>query len=849
MALGQLFAQKLVLDGSWKGLSVYDEKKNSGKGLPTELITGIAPVPENSVFKDVNFDDNNWKTLDAINSLKLGDNVIKEKVFWLRKTFFIGDDYKKLLNANGAISLHLKGFGLPVCYLNGVDIGKQVKEDGEEREILLKTDLIKWNANNTLAIRLSYSLSLNGKEFPFVTQASSDLLFVFENRKESNSTFFIQNRSAKEVYATLETTYYRFDNTFIIKNSARNILLNSGINHIEIDFPTTTGYIKAKCSLNIPVYQLTKEWYLSKGIDSIVYHPKKAAFKSEIPLKYESLPWNNQKIQGWLGERLQLNTTVRLENVDVDGLIGGYLNQPGVHPWIGEHAGKFLDAACNAYNYKHNARLKLMIDKVAQNVIASQKEDGYLGTYVLDKHWTSWDVWSHKYNLVGLMNYYQTSGYQPALTACKRIGDLLCKTFGNNPGQLDLINSGTHVGMAATSVLDPMVDLYQLTEEQKYLDFCKYILRAYDQANGPKIISTLKATGRVDKVANAKAYEMLSNFVGIVKFSKVTGDEELLDFMQNAWADIVKNRMYITGTASSYEMFQDDHNLPAAPDDHMGEGCVTTTWMQFNYQLFQITGNIKYLDELERTALNHATGAENPHTGCVSYYTSLMGAKPYGCNITCCLSSVPRGISMIPLFTNGMMDKKPVFLLYQSGTLTTDVNGKEIQFSTESGFPVEGNAKIMVTTSSPVNLPVLFRKPYWAKDFVLKVNGKAVKAEGQDCVTVQRTWNNNDKIEISCNIPLIKLDGGKSYPDCVALQKGSRVLSLDKQLNNIDAKDVVLPSDIQLTSDSSTLPKDWIGGCAFSTTVQVHGKSEKLIFVPFADAGQNGSEVTTWLKK
>src|SRR6185437_11063484 len=75
----------------------------------------------------------------------------------------------------------------------------------------------------------------------------------------------------------------------------------------------------------------------------------------------------------------------------------------------------------------------------------------------LKSKWTGWDVWSHKYNLYGLLAYYTTTGYQPALEACKRIGNLLCETFGNKPGQRDIILAGEHVGMAATSVLDPMV--------------------------------------------------------------------------------------------------------------------------------------------------------------------------------------------------------------------------------------------------------------------------------------------------------------------------------------------------------------------------------------------------------
>ena len=51
--------------------------------------------------------------------------------------------------------------------------------------------------------------------------------------------------------------------------------------------------------------------------------------------------------------------------------------------------------------------------------------------------------------------------------------------------------------MAATSVLEPMVNLYRYTGDRKYLDFCEYLVRSWDQPNGPKIVASLLATDSV----------------------------------------------------------------------------------------------------------------------------------------------------------------------------------------------------------------------------------------------------------------------------------------------------------------------------------------------------------------
>ncbi len=345
---------------------------------------------------------------------------------------------------------------------------------------------------------------------------------------------------------------------------------------------------------------------------------------------------------------------------------------------------------------------------------------------------------------------------------------------------------------------------------------------------------------------------MLSNIVGITKLYRITNDNQFLKPALAAWNDIVANRVYITGTTSSFEHFHDDQELPAGRDSNMGEGCVTTTWVQFNYQLFSIFGEMKYLDEIERSIVNHLTGAENPQTGGVSYYTPLMGAKPYGTSITCCMSSVPRAIAMIPLFVNGEIDHNPAFFLYQPGDYKTTLNGAKtsVEFKTETSFPGNGNIRIIVNPEKSAKFKVLFRKPYWAKNFVLKVNNKEQNISATDLVSIERLWKMGDQVEISFDLPVKVLDGGISYPNRIALQRGPQVLVFDQALNSIRAEDIsVSPESMELVEVNSALPKNWVGTQAYQLNAIVNGNTDKIILVPFADAGQTGGEITTWLKK
>src|SRR5579884_3454200 len=158
-----------------------------------------------------------------------------------------------------------------------------------------------------------------------------------------------------------------------------------------------------------------------------------------VPDRFIPAPFESQQISGMLGERMRINLEKRLLRLDEKRVLAGFQHRPGEQDWIGEHAGKFLHAAVNTWLYTHDSRMKALMDRVARELIAAQLPDGYLGTYTEDQRWTSWDVWVHKYDLIGLLSYYQATGYQPALDTSRRIGDLLRRTFGTGPGQRDII--------------------------------------------------------------------------------------------------------------------------------------------------------------------------------------------------------------------------------------------------------------------------------------------------------------------------------------------------------------------------------------------------------------------------
>lgn len=575
-----------------------------------------------------------------------------------------------------------------------------------------------------------------------------------------------------------------------------------------------------------------------------------------VPDSY--VPAHYQEIDGYLGYRLGVNLERRLLRIDSATILSGVERRPGAQTWIGEHVGKFLFSAAKTYAYSHDARLRALMDAVARTYIGCQLPDGYLGTYLEKDRWTAWDVWAHKYAIIGLLNYYSVTGYAPALRAAENAADLICRTFGDSAGKKDLMPAGEHDGLAPGSILEPMVDLYRYTGNPKYLAFCRYILRAYEQPDGPRIVSQIERYGDVTKVGDAKAYEMLSCFLGILKYYKLTGEERYWKVLQEAWLDIVEHRLYITGTASDHEIFRPAGSLRATNADEMGEGCVTVTWVQFNLGLLKMTGKLRYAEEVERSLYNHLLAAENPETGCVSYYTALQGAKPYRCDqgYSCCLSSVPRGISLIPEMIEGTIGGRFSVLMYETGAALARIrmqDGSELALAVRCSttFPMAGEARLDIEPEKECAFPINLRVPGWAENFSATVGDQTFSGQKDGWLTIRRTWKPGDRVVIHFGLPVRVLKGGDSYPGAVAIQRGPQVLAIDKGLNpRLDSLGTVrFIAGAGLSEATRVLPADLEWKEAFYMEATVKNELQTVVLVPFAEAGQTTAPVAVWIAR
>jgi DUF1680 family protein len=167
---------------------------------------------------------------------------------------------------------------------------------------------------------------------------------------------------------------------------------------------------------------------------------------------------------------------------------------------------------------------------------------GYLGTQKELGYKGNWDVWGRKYTLLGLLDCYARTGDVKDLAAAQAVADHLMRELPAD-GKPCIVDVGQWNGMAASSIIEPLVKLYFATGEKKYLDYAASIPASWETEGGPKLISKAMAGMPVydmfpGPVANpqgygdygkSKSYEMMSCYDGLIELYRAAGKAEYLE--------------------------------------------------------------------------------------------------------------------------------------------------------------------------------------------------------------------------------------------------------------------------------------------------------------------------------
>lgn len=349
--------------------------------------------------------------------------------------------------------------------------------------------------------------------------------------------------------------------------------------------------------------------------------------------------------------------------------------------WRSEFWGKLMLSAVRCCRYKNDNVLKEELRKSCYKMLSLQREDGYLSTYrnsdnlypvdvvksALYSGWEAnycWNVWGMKYTLWALIEAYEYMQDEKILAGAVKLADWIVAKFKADGTRVK--DSGVMDGMPSSSILKPMLVLYRITADEKYLQFGKNIVKEWsrDDDERPNLlnnalsgVSVAEWYGISSKKLNEghdlgadwvpKAYEMTSCFDGILELYRITGEEVLLEASKAFYEILLKHESNILGSVGYCERYQNAADYA----DSATEICDVLHWMRLCYELFRITGDVKYMHSFEKAFVNayiagvYADGKNGAFfvRSAGRHFTALPQCETKYQH--CCLNNVGRGFT------------------------------------------------------------------------------------------------------------------------------------------------------------------------------------------------------------
>jgi uncharacterized protein len=584
------------------------------------------------------------------------------------------------------------------------------------------------------------------------------------------------------------------------------------------------------------------------------------------------LPAASTKIEGYLGDRIDLCISQRIKALDFDQFVEPFRHRNETHLWQGEFFGKLMQAAIASYGYNHDPEMLARINKAFRDFIATQSKDGYIGNYADSARLLQWDVWCRKYSLLSLISYYDLTGDKTALKAATKLAGYTLSQIG--PGKADIVKTGNYRGMPSSSILEPMVYLYRRTGNIVYLDFAKYIVTQWETSGGPNLISKALSGVPVSErfpqpktwwswENGQKAYEMMSCYNGLLELYKVTGEATWLKATEASVKNIIESEINISGSGTAFECFYKGAIHQTEPTYHMMETCVTFTWMQLCNNLLRITGNPLYADQIEKTAYNALLAAMKDDGTQIAKYSPLEGTrsegeKQCGMDINCCNANGPRGYMLLPSFMVMKNKNEIVINLYGKSESTVQLNPEiKVRLNQVTDYPVNDKIEFLVNPDKPGSFTISLRIPEWSQNNAVSVNG--IEQPGVSpgkYFRISRLWNPGDKILLKLDLraKLVNMNGFQ------AITRGPVVLARDSRFTDgdVDEAAVVSLQKNQLEIKISDKKPDniWMAftvPMVLGTNLEGADRNPKAVHLcDFASAGNNwreDSRYRVWIKK
>ncbi|MBR7017226.1 MAG: glycoside hydrolase family 127 protein [Prevotella sp.] len=587
----------------------------------------------------------------------------------------------------------------------------------------------------------------------------------------------------------------------------------------------------------------------------------------------------------------------------------------GVHHGPPFHDGdmyKWLEACATVYAVTKDPKLDALMDQFIEQVALAQRNDGYIHTPVvisernagIDSHagdHTNIGIEigeDHKkafasrlnfetYNLGHLMTagivHKRATGKTTLFDCGRKAADFLYNFLTNDAAELsrNAICPSHYMGAA---------EMYRETGDQKYLTLAKGLIAIRDSVQNGEDHNQDRHKLRDQYEAMGHAVRANYLYAGVADLYAETGEQQLMKNLSAIWDDIIQHKIYIMGGCGAlYDGVSPDgttYDQPSIQQIHQAYGrqfqlpqeaahneiCAQIGMLLFSWRMFQVTGDSKYIDNIENELYNGILSGISLN-GKDYFYTEALRRTaefPYTMrwpkqrqhyiSCFCCPPNTTRTLCQAQEYAYSLSDDTLYVNLYGENVLKT----KDLEVEQSTNYPWDGKVKLTIKKVKKLS-SIKFHIPEWCRQYSVQVNGGTTTSSP----IISRSFKKGDVIEISFEMRPRLIEANPLVEEAknqVAVKRGPVVYCLEGQdiEGGFRISDLAIPSDIQwnevpmtieghqfvaLEGDALLLNQEkWNNQTLYREVTRYPSKEVKVRLIPYYAWDNRGNQdMSLWL--
>ena len=576
---------------------------------------------------------------------------------------------------------------------------------------------------------------------------------------------------------------------------------------------------------------------------------------------------------------------------------------------------KWLDAASRILASNPDPRLNDLVENFISIIERAQDEDGYLYTYNQihfgTSRWQSLQI-EHEFYCIGHLieagiSHLQATGKDRLFNIAKKAANLLVERFMEAPARYTDGHEEIEIALMRLSRLTglsryrdlakrflarrgsipayplrfvwdtlwsagkmrtvaslrkryyqthPELKRFHLPAHNKHQIPCDMALRLVGQTLSGKYCQQHQPLKDQDvPVGHAVRFTYLNTAAAMLAFDEA--DDSDLPRMIRLWQHMVNRRMSVSGGIGSLPLSEGfGRDFEMDPEVVYNETCAALGCMLWSHEMAKVTRSPEY-DDLFEWQLYNAASVGIGQDGCSYFYNNPLTTKggyqrESWYDIPCCPSNLSR--IWASLADYAVSRRNDEITVHQYFGCEVDLDPAEkLKICIDSRFPKDGKIDISFDMENPNRYLLKMRKPMWAQEYSIRLNGKAISvaevqsslqgktASGLDFTTsswliLEKVFSQGDHLELDFDMPIRLLRQDNRIPGCggqVAISRGP-VLYCREAIDNPGFFNGQVLEQTSIAEDFTTLVADLpvVRGLTLS--------GEEITFTPYFFWGNRG---------